>query len=82
MSSVSFSWHAYNPGTSRPCLKLPQPTLQPPTYPVCSIPFASRNTVLEMFRRTLPEGNPRSLLERLANRLTKITSEARQLDRS
>jgi len=36
--------------------------------------------VLEMFRRTLPEGNPRSLLERLANRLTKIASEARQLD--
>jgi site-specific recombinase XerD len=35
--------------------------------------------VLEMFRRTLPSGPPRRLLERLANRLTKIASEARKL---
>jgi site-specific recombinase XerD len=35
--------------------------------------------VLEMFRRTLPEGPDRRLLDRLANRLTKITSEARKL---
>jgi integrase len=38
--------------------------------------------VLEMFRRTLPAGPPRRLLDRLANRLTKIVSEARKLDRS
>ena len=36
--------------------------------------------VLEMFRRTLPEEFQRSILERLANRLTKIASEARKLD--
>lgn len=36
--------------------------------------------VLQMFRRTLPEGQPRRLLDRLANRLTKIASEARRLD--
>ena len=35
--------------------------------------------VLEMFRRTLPDGPPRRLLDRLANRLTKIASEARKL---
>jgi integrase len=35
--------------------------------------------VLEMFRRTLPDGRPRHLLGRLANRLTKIASEARKL---
>ena len=35
--------------------------------------------VLEMFRRTLPQGPDRSLLDRLANRLTKIASEARKL---
>jgi site-specific recombinase XerD len=35
--------------------------------------------VLEMFRRTLPQGPDRRLLDRLANRLTKITSEARKL---
>lgn len=36
--------------------------------------------VLEMFRRTLPEGPPRRRLERLSNRLTKISSEAQELD--
>jgi site-specific recombinase XerD len=35
--------------------------------------------VLEMFRRALPQGSDRRLLDRLANRLTKITSEARKL---
>ena len=35
--------------------------------------------VLEMFRRTLPEGSDRRLLDRLANRLSKITSETRKL---
>jgi site-specific recombinase XerD len=35
--------------------------------------------VLEMFRRTLPEGSDRCLLDRLSNRLTKITSEIRKL---
>jgi hypothetical protein len=35
--------------------------------------------VLEMFRRTLPQGPERRLLDRLANRLTKITAETRKL---
>ena len=35
--------------------------------------------VLEMFRRTLPAGPQRKLLHRLANRITKIASEARKL---
>jgi len=35
--------------------------------------------VLEMFRRTLPQGSDRRLLDRLANRLIKITSETRKL---
>jgi hypothetical protein len=38
--------------------------------------------VLEMFRRTLPPGPERRLLDRLANRLTKITSEARRLSQA
>jgi integrase len=38
--------------------------------------------VLEMFRRTLPAGPSRRSLDRLANRLTKIASEARKLDPS
>jgi hypothetical protein len=36
--------------------------------------------VLEMFRRTLPEGASRHRLDRLANRLTKIVCEARTLE--
>jgi len=36
--------------------------------------------VLEMFRRTLPEGPHRHLLDRIANRLTKIVCETRKLD--
>jgi hypothetical protein len=35
--------------------------------------------VLEMFRRTLPDDNPRKRLDRLSNRLTKILAEARKL---
>jgi integrase len=35
--------------------------------------------VLEMFRRTLPNGTPRRHLDRLSNRLTKIVTEARKL---
>ena len=35
--------------------------------------------VLEMFRRTLPQGPDRRLLDRLANRLTKITSETKKI---
>ena len=35
--------------------------------------------VLEMFRRTLPEGTSRHCLNRLSNRLTKIVTETRKL---
>ena len=35
--------------------------------------------VMEMFRRTLPEGTPRRCLDRLSNRITKIITEARKL---
>jgi integrase len=35
--------------------------------------------VLEMFRRTLPNGTSRRRLDRLSNRLTKIVTEARKL---
>jgi hypothetical protein len=34
--------------------------------------------VLEMFRRTLPPGPDRYLLDRLTNRLTKLISEAQK----
>ena len=36
--------------------------------------------LMEMFRRALPDGAPRRCLGRLSNRLTKILSEARQLN--
>ena len=36
--------------------------------------------VIEMFRRSLPDGSLRRCLDRLSNRLTKILSEARKLN--
>jgi integrase len=38
--------------------------------------------ILEMFRRTLADGPKRRLLDRLANRLTKMVSEAQTVDHS
>ncbi len=40
----------------------------------------SAQHVMEMFRRTLPEGSDRRLLDRLANRLTKIAAQIRKLN--
>jgi site-specific recombinase XerD len=42
----------------------------------------SAQHVIEMFRRTLPEGFSRRLLDRLTNRLTKIIAEIGRLDPS
>jgi hypothetical protein len=42
----------------------------------------SAQHVIEMFRRTLPEGFSRRLLDRLTNRLTKIIAEIRKFDPS
>jgi hypothetical protein len=39
----------------------------------------SAQYVMEMFRRTLPDGSTRRLLDRLANRLIKIVSQIREL---
>ena len=36
--------------------------------------------VLEMFRRSVEETSPRRLLDRLANRLVKIVTEAKKLN--
>jgi integrase len=62
------------------------------TVPQPKIPFTPRSGfdglidsllaaqhVLEMFRRTLPNGTSRRHLDRLSNRLTKIVTEARKL---
>ena len=38
--------------------------------------------VLEMFRRSLPEGATRNHLDRLSNRLTKIIAQVKSLDRA
>jgi len=36
--------------------------------------------VVEMYRRSLPDGSPRRSLDRLVNRLTKILTEVRKLE--
>ena len=42
--------------------------------------FHAAQHILEMFRRTLPAGADRRLLDRLANRLTKLIAETRKLN--
>ncbi|HEY6306809.1 MAG TPA: hypothetical protein VI488_10185, partial [Candidatus Angelobacter sp.] len=39
----------------------------------------SAQHVMEVFRRTLPDGSSRRLLDRLTNRLTKIVAQIRKL---
>jgi hypothetical protein len=58
--------------------KAPSPRLSTGLDGVIDSLLAAQH-VLEMFRRTLPEGFSRSCLDRLSNRLTKILSEARKL---
>jgi integrase len=61
----------------------PKASLTPSVTPDLAGFLASLNStqhILEMFRRTLPDGLTRAGLERLANRLIKISSEARKLD--
>ena len=45
---------------------------------VDSLLFAQH--AIEMFRRSLPDGNPKHCLDRISNRLTKILSETRKLN--
>jgi integrase len=44
------------------------------------VSFHAAQHILEMFRRTLPAGVDRRLLDRLANRLTKLIAETRKLN--
>jgi site-specific recombinase XerD len=58
--------------------KAPSPRLSSGLDSVIDSLLAAQH-VLEMFRRTLPQGFSRSCLDRLSNRLSKILSEARKL---
>ena len=58
--------------------KVPFVSLRPGLNGVIDSLLAAQH-VLEMFRRTLPNGTSRRSLDRLSNRLTKILSEARKL---
>ncbi|SRR6266566_8519685 len=56
-----------------------------PNFPRADLPgvieaLRAAQHVLEMFRRTLPEGASRRRLGRLANRLTKMVCEAHTLE--
>ena len=68
---------------SHPRHLVPTPLTPPATVPtgldgvIQSLLTAQH--VLEMFRRTLPNGTSRTCLDRLANRLTKIVSKASKL---
>jgi hypothetical protein len=67
---------------SKPRHLVPQPRV--PSIPRAGLDglidsLLAAQQVLEMFRRTLPNGTSRSRLDRLSNRLTKILIEARKL---
>jgi site-specific recombinase XerD len=75
--------HEFDLARSKPRHLAPQPKA-----PIASLraglggvidALLSAQHVLEMFRRTLPQGASRSCLDRLSNRLTKIVAEARKL---
>jgi len=76
--------HAFQLAQSQPRHLAPTPKIVPLTVTADLSSFLaslhSAQHVLEMFRRTLPDGPKRRLLDRLANRLTKIASEARTID--
>jgi site-specific recombinase XerD len=61
-----------------PATPLAASTRLDPAGVLHSLQFAQH--VMEMFRRTLPEGSNRCLLDRLANRLTKIVTKIRKLN--
>jgi hypothetical protein len=67
---------------SKPRHLVPQPkTPFPPRVGLHGVidSLLAAQDVLEMFRRTLPNGTSRRRLDRLSNRLTKIVTEARTL---
>ena len=65
-----------------PAPRVPSVSSHTPDLPGLLSSLQITQHVLEMFRRTLPAGPPRRLLDRLANRLTKIASEVRKLEHS
>jgi len=78
--------HEYHQARSHPRYLAPPPrvpaALSSPRPDLTNLldSFRAAQHVLEMFRRTLPASVDRRLLERLANRLTKIIAEARKLN--
>lgn len=74
----------FHQARSQPRHLAPQPTTQLPSARAgldgVIDSLLTVQHLMEMFRRTLPDGAPRRCLDRLSNRLTKILSEARKLD--
>ena len=76
--------HEFQLARQQPRHRIPAPKIPSATSPTPDLSgllgsLHVTQHVLEMFRRTLPQGPDRRLLDRLANRLTKITSETKKL---
>ena len=73
----------FNQARSHPKYLIPQPTVSSPQLRagldgVLDALLAAQHAI-EIFRRSIPKGNSRSQLDRLANRISKILREARKL---
>jgi hypothetical protein len=73
----------FHQARSNPKYLIPQPKLSTPLLRagidgVIDSLLAAQH-ILEMFRRPLPEGIPRTCLDRISNRLTKILHEVHKL---
>ena len=76
--------HKFQLARQQPRHRIPAPKIPSATSPTPDLSgllgsLHVTQHVLEIFRRTLPQGPDRRLLDRLANRLTKITSETKKL---
>ncbi len=76
--------HEFHLARTQPRHMAPRPRSAVPNVLVTGLDgvieaFRTAQHALEMYRRTLPDGQSRGCLDRLSNRLTKIVTEARTL---
>ena len=77
--NANSTWPAHNPGIWRRDPRSAAPASLATGLDGVIEAFRTAQHALEMYRRTLSDGNARPWLDRLSNRLTKIVTEIRNL---